>query len=109
MSARQPSRAPEQRASFLALVRPAGLRDKRTAVSAVADLMIRDHVKRLVAVLLWLADARTISPEGSGAIEVEASQSDLATMANVARTTANATLRRLVSARQVKLASPLCP
>jgi CRP/FNR family transcriptional regulator, cyclic AMP receptor protein len=82
---------------------------ERTAVSAVADLMIRDHVKRLVAVLLWLADARTISPEGSGAIEVEASQSDLATMANVARTTANATLRRLVSARQVKLASPLCP
>ena len=77
---------------------------ERTAVSAVADLMIRDHVKRLVAVLLRLADARTKSPEESGPIEVEASQSDLATMANVARTTANATLRRLVSARQVKLA-----
>jgi DNA-binding transcriptional regulator YhcF (GntR family) len=35
---------------------------------------------------------------------VEASQSDLAIMANVARTTANATLRKLVSAGQVKLA-----
>jgi CRP/FNR family cyclic AMP-dependent transcriptional regulator len=77
---------------------------ERTAVTAVADLMIRDHVKRLVAVLLRLADARTKSPQGSGPIEVEASQSDLATMANVARTTANATLRRLVSAPQVKLA-----
>lgn len=55
---------------------------ERTAVSAVADLMIRDHVKRLVAVLLRLADARTQSPEGGQTIEVEASQSDLATMAN---------------------------
>jgi DNA-binding transcriptional regulator YhcF (GntR family) len=35
---------------------------------------------------------------------VEASQSDLAIMANVARTTANATLRKLVSAGQIKLA-----
>ncbi len=77
---------------------------ERTAVSAVADLMIRDHVKRLVAVLLRLADARTKSPEGTAPIEVEASQSDLATMANIARTTANATLRKLVSARQVTLA-----
>ena len=34
----------------------------------------------------------------------EASQSDLAIMANVARTTANATLRKLVSAGQIKLA-----
>jgi CRP/FNR family cyclic AMP-dependent transcriptional regulator len=65
--------------------------------------MIRDHVKRLVAVLLRLADARTESPEGE-AIEVEASQSDLAIMANVARTTANATLRKPVSAGQIKLA-----
>jgi CRP/FNR family cyclic AMP-dependent transcriptional regulator len=75
---------------------------ERTAVSAVADLMIRDHVKRLVAVLLRLADARAQSPEAP--IEVEASQSDLATMANVARTTANATLRKLVSAGHIKLA-----
>jgi CRP/FNR family transcriptional regulator, cyclic AMP receptor protein len=77
---------------------------ERTAVYAVADLMIRDHAKRLVAVLLRLADARTQSPEATGPIEVEASQADLATMANIARTTANATLRKLVSAGQVKLA-----
>ena len=41
---------------------------ERTAVSAVADLMIRDHVKRLVAVLLRLADARMRSPETGGPI-----------------------------------------
>jgi CRP/FNR family transcriptional regulator, cyclic AMP receptor protein len=76
---------------------------ERTAVSAVADLMIRDHVRRLVAVLLRLADARTKTPEGDARIEVEASQSDLATMANVARTTANATLRKLASAGHVKV------
>ena len=34
----------------------------------------------------------------------EASQSDLVIMANVARTTANATLRKLVSAGQITLA-----
>ena len=66
--------------------------------------MIRDHVKRLVAVLLRLADARTQSPEGEAPIAVEASQSDLPIMANVARTTANATLRKLVSAGQITLA-----
>src|ERR1700722_6329816 len=38
-------------------------------------------LKRLVAVLLRLADARTQSPEGEAPIEVEASQSDLAIMA----------------------------
>jgi CRP/FNR family transcriptional regulator, cyclic AMP receptor protein len=77
---------------------------ERTAVSAVPDLMIRNHVKRLVAVLLRLADARAQSSEGDAPIEVEASQSDLATMAKVARTTANATLRKLVSAGRVELA-----
>jgi hypothetical protein len=73
-------------------------------VYAVADLMIRDHAKPLVGVLLRLADARTQSPEATGPIEAEASQADLATMANIARTTANATLRKLVSAGPVKLA-----
>jgi CRP/FNR family transcriptional regulator, cyclic AMP receptor protein len=76
---------------------------QRTAVAAVADLMIRDHAKRLVAVLLRLADARTKWPESVGPIEVEASQSDLATMANIARTTANTTLRKLGSAGHVKV------
>ncbi len=57
---------------------------ERTAVSAVADLMIRDHVERLVAGLLRLAGVRAQSPEGEQPIEVEASQSDLAIMANVA-------------------------
>lgn len=77
---------------------------ERMAVAAIADLMIRDHVKRLVAVLLRLADARTASPAGGGPIEVEASQTDLATMANIARTTANTTLRKLASAGHVKVA-----
>ena len=76
---------------------------ERTAVSAVADLMICDHVKRLVAVLLRLADARTKSPDGGAPIEVEASQSDIATMANVARTTANTTLSKLAVAGNVDI------
>ena len=57
---------------------------ERTAVSAMADLMIRDHVKRFIAVLLRLGDVRSSSPDGNAPIDVNASQSDLAAMANVA-------------------------
>lgn len=74
-----------------------------TAVSAMADLMIRDHVKRFIAVLLRLGDVRTSSPDGNAPIEVNASQSDLAAIANVARTTANMILRRLATDRKVTI------
>ena len=66
-----------------------------TAFGAIADLMLRDHRKRLVAVLLRIAGIRAGASEAVAPIDVEVSQSDLATKANVTRTTAAATLRRL--------------
>lgn len=65
-----------------------------TAFGAIADLMLRDHRKRLVAVLLRIAGIRDGAPAAAPIIVV-VSQADLATMANVTRTTAAATLRRL--------------
>ena len=64
------------------------------ALGAIADLMLRDHRKRLVAVLLRIAGIRGGAPS-EAPIDVEVSQSDLAMMANVTRTTAAATLRLL--------------
>lgn len=70
-----------------------------TAFGAIADLMLRDHRKRLVAVLLRVAGIRDTAATVEAPIEVEVSQSDLAMMANVTRTTAAATLRALARAR----------
>lgn len=66
-----------------------------TAFGAIADLMLRDHRQRLVAVLLRAAGARSEMPPVERPIEVDLSQADIATMANVTRTTAGATLHRL--------------
>jgi CRP/FNR family transcriptional regulator, cyclic AMP receptor protein len=63
-----------------------------TALSAMSDLMMRDHVKRFIASLLRLGGCRIVTPKNSGAIEVDISQVDLAVMANVARSTANSIL-----------------
>lgn len=68
------------------------------ALGAIADLMLRDHRKRLVAILLRAAGMRNGPPSADTPIEVELSQSDLAIMANVTRTTAGATLRGLARA-----------
>lgn len=66
----------------------------RTAIAAIADLMIRDTDVRFVATLLRLAGIRdTENPEGR--FEVYFSQEEIAAMANVARTTANSILRKL--------------
>lgn len=65
------------------------------ALGAIADLMLRDHRKRLVAVLLRVAGRRNASPPDDRPEDVALTQSDLATMANVTRTTAGATLRAL--------------
>jgi len=73
------------------------------AFGAIADLMLRDHRKRLVSVLLRAAGARSDVPAVDHEIEVEASQADLATMANVTRTTAGATLRRLEQAGLLRI------
>ena len=68
------------------------------ALGAIADLMLRDHRKRLIAALLRVGGRRSASPPGDPAVVVPLTQSDLATMANVTRTTAGQTLRALEKA-----------
>ena len=65
------------------------------AVGGIDDLMIRDHVKRFVAILLRMGDCRYFNTRGDGPIEVDVNHEELAHMANVARTTAGAILRKL--------------
>lgn len=66
----------------------------RTAIGALADLMIRDTDTRFVATLLRLAGIRDIEAP-VGPFQVFFSQEEIAAMANVARTTANTILRKL--------------
>jgi CRP/FNR family transcriptional regulator, cyclic AMP receptor protein len=65
------------------------------AIGGSDDLMIRDHVKRFVAVLLRIGNCRLTSPRKRRPIEIDMNHEDLAHMANVARTTAGAILRKL--------------
>ncbi|MGA8169994.1 MAG: Crp/Fnr family transcriptional regulator [Methylocystis sp.] len=65
------------------------------AIGASDDLMIRDHVKRCVAVLLRLAGCRQASPADFSPIEIDVSQEEMAVLSNVARTSAGAVLRKL--------------
>jgi CRP/FNR family cyclic AMP-dependent transcriptional regulator len=83
------------------------------AVGGSDDLMKRDHVQRFVAVLLRLADCRRVSPQDGREIEIDMNHEDLAYMANVARTTAGAILRKLeadghlaLSYRRVRILAP---
>jgi CRP/FNR family transcriptional regulator, cyclic AMP receptor protein len=73
------------------------------AMGGSDDLMIRDHVKRFVAVLLRAADCRHVSPQGHRPVEIDINHEDLAHMANIARTTAGAILRKLEVEGQVAL------
>ncbi len=68
------------------------------AIGASDDLMIRDHATRCVAVLLRLGGVRTDDPERQDPVDVDVSQEDFATLANVSRTTARAMLGRLEAA-----------
>ena len=83
------------------------------AMWAIDDLMMRDSLKRFVAVLLRLGGCRAVTPPGGVPIAVHVSQDDLAAMANVSRSTANAILRQLEAAghvaqsyRQIGIVSP---
>ncbi len=83
------------------------------AVGGADDLMMRNHFKRFVAVLLRIGDCRFFSPRGNVPIEVDINHEDLAHMANVARTTAGAILRKLeadghvaLSYRRVSILAP---
>ena len=57
--------------------------------------MIRDPVKRCIAILLRLAGCRLALPPTSSSAEIDLSQADIAELANVARTTLNAVLQKL--------------
>ncbi len=74
------------------------------AVGAVDDLLIRDHVKRSIAVLLRLGGCRYLTPPGSSPIDFDLSQEDFAVLTNLARTTAGAVLRTLEGSGHVKVA-----
>jgi len=83
------------------------------AVGIADDLLIRDHVKRSVAVLLRLGGCRYRTLEDARPIEVDVSQEDFAAMTNTARTTAGSVLRKLeadggveVSYRRVRILAP---
>lgn len=73
------------------------------AIGGSDDLMIRNHVKRFVAVLLRLGDCRVATPANDQPIEVDLNHEDIAYMANVARTTAGAILRQLEADGHVTL------
>ncbi|UFX44458.1 Crp/Fnr family transcriptional regulator [Bradyrhizobium sp. 41S5] len=80
------------------------------AVAGSDALMIRDHFKRFIAVLLRLGNTR---PQNGEPIQVDVSHEDLAHMANVARTTAGAILRKLeveghvvLAYRRIKILAP---
>jgi len=83
------------------------------AIGVGDDLLIRDHYKRGVAVLLRLGGCRYRTPQGSAPIEVDVSQEDFAAMTNLARTTAGKVLRALeasgclqASYRRIRILSP---
>ncbi|MHB0767555.1 Crp/Fnr family transcriptional regulator [Bradyrhizobium sp. 5.13L] len=85
----------------------------RLALGGADDLMIRNHVKRFVAVLLRTAGCRLTTPPSQCPIEIDINHEDLAHMANVARTTAGAILRALesdgcvaLSYRRIELLAP---
>jgi CRP-like cAMP-binding protein len=83
------------------------------AMAGFDDLMIRDHRKRFVAVLLRLGNCRLPGSREGQPIEIDISHEDLAHMANVARTTAGTVLRELeegghilLSYRRIKILAP---
>jgi CRP/FNR family transcriptional regulator, cyclic AMP receptor protein len=66
------------------------------------DLRIRDPVKRCIAVLLRLSGRRMTSLPNSSPAEIDLSQKDIAVLANVARTTLIAVLRKLEEAGKLE-------
>jgi CRP/FNR family transcriptional regulator, cyclic AMP receptor protein len=72
------------------------------AIGACDDLMLRDHVKRCIAVLLRLGGCRYNSLIDSPHDEIDVSQDEIATLANVARTTVGRVLRNLEKAGHIE-------
>jgi CRP/FNR family transcriptional regulator, cyclic AMP receptor protein len=86
---------------FIALITLGHL---QSALSAIDDLMIRDDTRRLVALLLRLAGYRPVIPPDPVSIEIAVSQEELASMANLARSTVNTLLRKLEASGYVHIA-----
>jgi CRP/FNR family transcriptional regulator, cyclic AMP receptor protein len=87
--------------------------DLALAVGASDDLMIRDHIKRFIAILLRLGGCRLATAPDFAPVAVGVNQEELAGMSNVARTTAGAILRKLeasghvdLSYRQIRILAP---
>ena len=85
----------------------------RNAISVCDDLMIRNHTRRFIAVLLHAAGCRLSTPADTDQIEIDALQDQLASIANMARTTAGPILRRLerdglldLSYRRIRVLAP---
>jgi CRP-like cAMP-binding protein len=73
------------------------------AIGACDDLMIRDHKKRCVAVLLRLAGCRTGPVPTDAVLEIEASHTDIAVLSNVSRSTIGSYLHELREKGLIKL------
>ena len=83
------------------------------AMGACDDLMIRDPTNRCVAILLRLAGRQKASRGDLSPVEIDLTQSDIADLANVSRTTLGSVLRKLeedgkleLSYRRIRLLSP---
>jgi CRP/FNR family transcriptional regulator, cyclic AMP receptor protein len=83
------------------------------AIGAAEDLLIRDHFKLCIAVLLRLGGCRLRTMPEFLPIEIDVNQDGLAALTNLSRTTAGAILRKLqasgyleVSYRRIHILAP---
>lgn len=79
------------------------LKHFETSVGIVADLLLRDHKQRIAAVLLRLGGCRTDALDVRGRIDIEATQEEIAIMANVVRMTAGSVLRHFAKAGLIEV------
>ncbi len=78
------------------------LLDAQIALGAIDDLMIRDDAKRFAAVLLRSGGCR-YADDHFDSVWLDVSQSDLATMSNLSRTTVSSLVRKMVARRQIEV------
>jgi len=79
------------------------VQNMQIAIGAAADLLIRDHERRCIAVLLRLSGARYEESAPVEGLSAEVSQAELAAMAHLSRNAAGAVLRRLADRRLIEL------
>jgi CRP/FNR family cyclic AMP-dependent transcriptional regulator len=78
--------------------------DLRTVASLLDDVTRRDHLQRVVAILLQWSGCRLATPPDTGRVELDVGQDEVARIANVGRTAAGAALRRLEKDGHIELA-----